>query len=283
MENESGREAPGLEEGPLRKLRRAELQLLEDLGLHEQKPLSYTKVVLGVEFLLLASTAMLFTTMHLAGELHHFSPLEALQELFTGGLLSDNNNNNNKEMKVEYESSLVNIHVMASMVGHVVMVPQLLMLVLVAEEKTTMVLQFILTVVILVMTAVTQGVQKTITAGKEETCLQRRTCAHNSWGWYFFINNVWFAVTVLIRLLYNLRWRTWLTGLRVVGPLLAFLTSRKCREFQALCLMACLGDRGLYSSLFQNNPTYFIKNSNLMKIYSNSFFFENHTFFFIEN
>merc|ERR1712112_801505 len=127
-----------------------------------------------------------------------------------------------------------------------------------------MVLQFILTVVILVMTAVTQGVQKTITAGKEETCLQRRTCAHNSWGWYFFINNVWFAATVLVRLLYNLRWRTWLTGLRVVGPLLAFLTSRKCREFQALCLMACLGDRGLYSFLFQNNHNYF-KSSNLIR------------------
>ena len=29
-----------LREGPLRKLRKAELQLLEDLGLHEEKPLS---------------------------------------------------------------------------------------------------------------------------------------------------------------------------------------------------------------------------------------------------
>ena len=250
MENESEREAPHLEEGPLRKLRRAELQLLEDLGLHEQEPLSYTKVVLGVEVLLLASTAMLFTTMHLAGQLHDFSPLEAFKELFRQGTLLENNK---MEVVSNHETSLVNIHVMASMVGHVVMVPQLLMLVLVAEEKTTLVLQFILTVVILVTTAVTQGVQKTITAGKEETCLQRRTCAHNSWGWYFFINNVWFAATVLVRLLYNLRWRTWLTGLRVVGPLLAFLTSRKCREFQALCLMACLGARGLYSSLFHNN------------------------------
>ena len=104
-----------------------------------------------------------------------------------------------------------------------------------------MVLQFILTVVILLATGVTQAVQKSITDTKEETCLERRTCAHNSWGWYLFFNNIWFSVTVLIRLLFNLRWRTWLTGLRVVGPLLAFLTSRKCREFQALCLMACLG------------------------------------------
>ena len=33
-----------LREGPLRKLRKAELQLLEDLGLHEEKPLSLFKI-----------------------------------------------------------------------------------------------------------------------------------------------------------------------------------------------------------------------------------------------
>ena len=238
MESESETEPRRLEEGPLRKLRRAELQLLEDLGLHEQEPMSYTKVVWGVEVLLLASAAMLFLTMHLAGELDQFSPLDALQALFTS-----QGNPKDREMEVDLrnEHSLRNFHVMASMVGHVVLVPQLVILVLVAEEKTSMVLQLILTVVILLTTGVTQAVQKTITAGKEETCRERRTCAHNSWGWYFFINNIWFSATVLIRLLFNLRWRTWLTGLRVVGPLLAFLTSRKCREFQALCLMACLG------------------------------------------
>merc|ERR1719193_1311060 len=127
------------------------------------------------------------------------------------------------------------------MVGHVVLVPQLLMLVLVAEEKTSMVLQFIFMVIIFLVTATTHVLSDTIKAKREETCSERGSCTHNSWGWYFFINNIWFSVTVLIRLLFNLRWRTWITGLRVVGPLLAFLTSRKCREFQALCLMACLG------------------------------------------
>jgi len=194
-------------------------------------------VVLGVEVLLLASAAMLFLTMHLAGELDQFSPLDALQALFSYQGTSED-----RTIETEVDlHSLRNFHVMASMVGHVVLVPQLVMLVLVSEEKTSMVLQFILTVVILLTTGVTQALQKTITTHKEETCLERRTCAHNSWGWYFFINNMWFLATVLIRLLFNLRWRTWLTGLRVVGPLLAFLTSRKCREFQALCLMACLG------------------------------------------
>merc|ERR1719234_953660 len=82
MENENETGPHQLEEGPLRKLRRAELQLLEDLGLHEQEPLSFTKVVWGVEILLLASIAMLFLTMHLAGELDEFSPLDALESLF---------------------------------------------------------------------------------------------------------------------------------------------------------------------------------------------------------
>jgi len=243
MENESETEPRRLEEGPLRKLRKDELQLLEDLGLHEEEPLSFTKVVWGVEVLLLASAAMLFLTMHLAGELDQFSPLDALEALFNpeGSKDLDLEDGNEMDVQVQNKFSLRNLHVMASMVGHVVLVPQLVMLVLVAKEKTSMVLQFILTVVILVVTSLTQAVQKTITNGMEETCLERRTCAHNSWGWYFFINNIWFSATVLIRLLFNLRWRTWLTGLRVVGPLLAFLTSRKCREFQALCLMACLG------------------------------------------
>ena len=182
----------------MRKLRKAELQLLEDLGLHEQKPLSYTKVVWGVEVLLLASTAMLFLTMHLAGELHEFSPLDALEALFTHS--QGNSKDRALEVDLRNENSLRNFHVMASMVGHVVLVPQLVMLVLVAEEKTSMVLQFILTVVILLATGVTQAVQKSITDAKEETCLERRTCAHNSCDWYFFINNIGFIVTVLIRL-----------------------------------------------------------------------------------
>jgi len=203
-------------------------------------PLSFTKVVWGVEILLLASTAMLFLAMHLAGELDQFSPLDALESLFDPQS-QGNQEDRDVEVKIQNEDSLRNFHVMVSMVGHVVLVPQLVMLVLVGQEKTTMVLQFVLTVVILLVTSLTQAVQKTISADQEETCLERRTCAHNSWGWYFFINNIWFSATVLIRLLFNLRWRTWLTGLRVVGPLLAFLTSRKCREFQALCLMACLG------------------------------------------
>ena len=130
---------------------------------------------------------------------------------------------------------------MASVVGHVFFVPQLLMLVLVAEEKTSMVLQFIFMVIIFLVTATTHVLSDTIKAKREETCSERGSCTHNIWGWYFLINNIWFSVTVLLRLLFNLRWRMWCTNLRVVGPLLAFLTSRKCREFQALCLMACLG------------------------------------------
>ena len=58
-----------LREGPLRKLRKAELQLLEDLGLHEEKPLSLAKVVWGVEVLLLASAAIQILTRHPVGQL----------------------------------------------------------------------------------------------------------------------------------------------------------------------------------------------------------------------
>ena len=91
-------------EGPLRKLKKAELQVLEDLGLHEEEPWSCAKVVLGVEVLLLASAAMLILTMHLAGELVKFSSsLGALRAFFTSHL-------------EDHMDSLRNLHVVASMV-----------------------------------------------------------------------------------------------------------------------------------------------------------------------
>ena len=129
--------------------------------------------------------------------------------------------------------------------GHVFLVPQLVMLVLAQEEETSMYLQSILAVVILFGTAITQAVQQTIRAGKEGSCSERRTCAHNNWGVYFFVNNVYFSAIVVIRLLFNLRLRTWITGLKGIGSLLAFITSRKCREFQSLCLIFCLGATAL--------------------------------------
>ena len=173
-----------LREGPLRKLRKAELQLLEDLGLHEEEPLSLAKVVWGVEVLLLASVAMQILTMHLAGQLEHFSPLDALNALFTGQTLGHG------KLEDEREDSLRNLHVMASIVGHVFFVPQLLMLVLVAEEKTSMVLQFIFMVIIFLVTATTHVLSNTIKAKKEETRNERCSCTHNTWGW--------FSVTVLL-------------------------------------------------------------------------------------
>ena len=57
--------------------------------------------------------------------------------------------------------------------------------------------------------------------------------------WYYFINIMVFLVIILVRLLFRLRLRDWLQSLKLVGPLLKFLVSRKVRDLQSLCLILC--------------------------------------------
>ena len=64
---------------------------------------------------------------------------------------------------------------MAIVVGHLFFVPQLLMLVLVAEEKSSIVLQFTFMVIIFLVTATTHVLSNTIKAKREETFNERRS------------------------------------------------------------------------------------------------------------
>ena len=64
---------------------------------------------------------------------------------------------------------------MAIVVGHLFFVPQLLMLVLVAEEKSSMVLQFTFMVIIFLVTATTHVLSNTIKAKREGTFNERRS------------------------------------------------------------------------------------------------------------
>ena len=92
-----------------------------------------------------------------------------MNALFTGQTLGHGN------LEGEREDSLRNLHVMAIVVGHLFFVPQLLMLVLVAEEKSSMVLQFTFMVIIFLVTATTHVLSNTIKAKREETCNERRS------------------------------------------------------------------------------------------------------------
>ena len=228
--------------GPTRKLLLAEAALLEELGLQEEAPVSSTWLVVLIEVLLLAGVGFKMLSLHLDGEFDGFALVFTdFFRLFSADELEEDKN------------IVKTFHIDLSMVVHVTLIPQLYMLVLVTREKVTLVGQLVLVVLLLIFTVLTE-VKGIIHAGREElTCQERATCLHRSFGVFLFVNILIFLSLILVRLVFHLRWKTWLLSFKVVGPLLAFLTSRKCREFQALCLLISLGATTL-SALTRPSP-----------------------------
>ena len=151
-------------------------------------------------------------------------PWQHTGSLFYWNLAADKTNTIDKEnIKV--------MHMLFSLLVHVLLVPQLYMMVIVTKEKTTLMLQLILVILLLIFTASTQGLLSILKYDK--SCQERNTCMHRNWAWFLFLNIVVFVSIILVRLLYNLRWREWLLNIKVLGPILDFLVSRKCRDFQA--------------------------------------------------
>ena len=217
-----------LEYGPTRKLLLAEMSLLETLGLEEQQPVSSTRSVLVVELLLLSGVVSRLLAMHLAGQLQDFTLAGTLTALF-----SDSN-----KLEMIGKENIKTFHIVSSVLGHVLLVPQLCMLVLVAPEKVTVVLQLVLVILLTVFTALTQGIHAMLQS--DVSCQVRGTCMHRSWGWVLFINILLFVTIIGVRMLFHIRWKTWLLSFKVIGSIIEFLVSRKCRDYQALCLLLAL-------------------------------------------
>ena len=119
-----------LKVGPSRDVLLAEEELLEKLGLREEPTVSSWKLVLMVELLLLAGIITRLVSMSLNGQLDNLTNITFGKD----GI----------GMKENDMDSLTNVHIITSMIGHVFVVPQLVMLVLVAKESVTVVIQFVL-------------------------------------------------------------------------------------------------------------------------------------------
>ena len=111
-----------------------------------------------------------------------------------------------------------------------------------ANEKLTLVLQLVLALLMMMMTLTTQTLQtvlqKNISDGAG--CQERETCIHSYMAWMLFMNIVAFLSIIFIRVLFNMRLRNWIVGIKMVGPVIEFLVSRKSKDFQALILIITL-------------------------------------------
>ena len=214
--------------GPTRKLLLAEMSLLDSLGLElEPHVVSPTMAVLVVEFLLLAALVSRIVAMYLAGQFQDFALATTVSVVFSGASMEEIDREN-----------MATFHILSSTVGHVLLVPQLYMLVVVSREEVTLVLQLVLVLLLVVLTAVTQGVHAALKTG--DACEDKHLCLHQTWGWFLFLNILLFVTIIGVRLLFHIRLKSWLLGFRMVGPILEFLVSRKCRDYQALCLLLSL-------------------------------------------
>lgn len=233
-ETAEGVPAPALEPGPTRKLRLAEMALLERLGLGEAPAYSSTWAVVAAEALLVLTTSLTFLSLYLAGDLQDFSPLAAADLVV---------NRPPEGYSAEDMATLKVMHMTGSVVGDVLLLPQLFVLVIAVDERAGMVWQLLCVATLFTLTLLTQSVQKII-MNHAKSCHQdnyRGGGDHEAWGWWLFFNISWLLVTVVIRQLFGMRLRTRVTNLKAIGPVINFLVSRKSREYSALCLLASLG------------------------------------------
>ena len=195
--------------------------------------MSYFWSVILVEALLAAGMATRVFTLYLEGQFSNFSFSRAFDHWFHAGKEDDIHTERDRE-------EIKTLHILTATVVHVFLLPQLYMLVLVGREKTTIVFQFIFVLLLILYTGVTQGHGLHSILQHTQPCDKEGTCVHKSWSWFLFTNLLVFVSIIMVRLMFHTRCKSWLLGVRVVGPLLDFMVSRKVREYQGLCLLLAL-------------------------------------------
>jgi hypothetical protein len=234
MEEASGSGVgPRLRAGPTRRLLLAERALLEELGLQEvQQPVRWGPAFISVELLLIAGLAIGVLAMYDAGRLDGFN----ISEFF---------DTDHKERMY---------HMLRSMMSVVLPLPQLYMLVMIAKEEATVVLQALLVLIVFGLTLTTHLMRLVAKdAEHEEQTDAMHNTAHLFCGSMLTINIFIFMSIITVRLIFHFRLRTCVVSLKVVGPVIDFLVSRKVRELQALCLLFALAATTYSGILLQHD------------------------------
>ena len=220
---------PALSPGPTRLLQKSVTNLLEKLDLSTEDVTGNKGLllVLLTEVLLLCGAAGMMASLYARGQLDKVDHLlNQIWDLASG---------EKKYAEIETKT----IHIITATFVHILLVPQLYILVVSANEKLTLALQLMLALLLMVLTLITQTVQTVLTDNIEDkgNCEERETCFHNHMAWMLFLNIVIFLTIIFIRVLFNMRLRNWIVGIRVVGPILEFFVSRRSKDFQSLILV----------------------------------------------
>jgi len=226
---------PVLTPGPTRRLRDSVINLVDKLDLHTKEDTRHGRLLLlFTELLLIGGAAARILSLYISGQL---KGEELVRLLDTTWHLSNGDTN-----VTDMDNTLAkSVHMVTSTAIHLLVLPQLYILVVKADEKLTQVLQLVLAVLVMVTTLVTQTLG-TVLKNKmpNNECQERGTCLHSHMAWVLFINIIIFLLVIFIRVLFNMRCRGLIVGFKVVGPLIEFCVSRRSKDFQALLLILIL-------------------------------------------
>jgi len=242
---------PALSPGPTRLLQKSVTNLLEKLDLSTEDVTGNKGLllVLLTEVLLLCGAAGMMASLYACGQ------LDKVDDLFSQ--MWDLASGEKKSAEIGHTTTKT-IHIITATFVHILLVPQLYILVVNANEKLTLALQLMLALLLMVLTLITQTVQTVLTDNIEDkgSCEDRETCFHGYMAWMLFLNIVVFLTIIFIRVLFNMRLRNWIVGIRVVGPILEFIVSRRSKDFQSLILVIILMVTVLSGSIINTKQLY---------------------------
>ena len=213
--------------GPTRRLNESVLNLLERLNLSQKgNNRNGRKLVILAEVLLICGFALRILSMYFNEQLDHFNIWNSTlwaEELRGIGMVD----------KMKHREASKALHMTIMSFVFFLVVPQLYLLTVMANETVTLVLQSVLAILIMGLTV---GFNVYTLMVVQVEC-SSTLCVHKNTA--ILLNLVIFVLMtiILVRMLLQLRFRKWILNIKVVGPFIHFLVSRRSKDFQVLLLM----------------------------------------------
>ena len=214
--------------GPTRLLNLSLMNLVDNLGLSptlKAKPSRRKFYVLLAELLLISSAVGTYLSIYFDGR------LEEMANFFDHWIRMQADDDKSDISSIRTGCTLL------STITDIVLVPQLYMLVMMTNEALTLMLQFSLAVIVMALTLASRAIREEATRVE---CEENETCFYSQASWIYAINLFLFLVIIFIRVLFKLRLKDSITRIRIIGPIIQFISSRKFKDFQALGLLIFL-------------------------------------------
>ena len=227
---------PIISPGPTRKLRESVVSLLDrlDLSTKDHTGLGGVLLVLLTELMLLCGATGRILSLYASGQLDNMHEMfHTVWDLMIGG----------KRKGADIDFGLIKtIHMINATFIFVLLVPQLYILAVNADEQLTLVLQMVLALLVMVLTLFSQTLHTVLAQNMPDNkhCSERGTCLHSYMAWVLFVMIVVFLAVIFIRVLFNIRFKNLIAGFKIIGPLIEFCVSRRFKDFVSLNLILIL-------------------------------------------